>query len=54
MVLVILPVIRTAQSVGSHLECLTQKDFQTTEAAKTPANFQQLSQPGPRVVEYGA
>lgn len=25
VVLVILPVIRTAQSVGSHLECLTQK-----------------------------
>ena len=46
MVLVILPVIRTARSVGSHLECLTRN-------AVRPANFQQSSQAGPCVVEDG-
>ncbi len=54
LVLVILLVIRTAQSVGSNLECLTQKTVRAKEAAEAPASFQQLSQPGSRDVEYGA
>lgn len=39
MVLVILPVIRTAQSVGSCLECLTQKAVRPERLLKLQQTF---------------
>ncbi len=39
MVLVILPVIRTAQSVGSHLECLTQKPVRPQRLLRLQQTF---------------
>lgn len=44
-------VVRTAQSVGSYLEILTQKHCQTRETPVVRANFQQLSKSCPHVVE---
>lgn len=54
MVVVILPVIRTAQKCGIPSGVSHTKHCQAREAVEAPANFQQLSQPGPHVVENGA